>query len=117
MPRPRETVAWCHWQLGELALSAGDYEDGERRYRDALAALPDYYRAVAGLARSLAARGDMVSATAEAERAVRILPDLSSVALLGDLYSAAGRRQEAGAQYALVPAQTPWRGRRLRRAK
>ncbi len=42
VPRPRETVAWCHWQLGELSLSAGDYEDAERRYREALAALPDY---------------------------------------------------------------------------
>lgn len=102
VPRPRETVAWCHWQLGELSLSAGDYEDGERRYREALAALPDYYRAVAGLARALAARGDLLSATAEAERAVRILPDLSSVALLGDLYNAAGRKREAAAQYALV---------------
>ena len=102
VPRPRETVAWCHWQLGELSLSAGDYEDAERRYREALAALPDYHRAVAGLARALAARGDLLSATAEAERAVRILPELSSVALLGDLYNAAGRKREADAQYALV---------------
>lgn len=102
VPRRRETVAWCHWQLGELALSAGDYENGERRYRESLAALPDYYRAVAGLARALAARGDLLSATTEAERAVRILPDLSSVALLGDLYNAAERKREAAAQYALV---------------
>ena len=44
----------------------------------------------------------MLSATTEAERAVRILPDLSSVALLGDLYNAAERKREAAAQYALV---------------
>ncbi len=102
VPRDRETIAWCRSQLGELALSLGNYEDAERRYREALADFPDYYRAVAGLARALAARGDMASATTEAERAVRVLPDPSFVALLGDIYRASGKEKEAQAQYALV---------------
>src|SRR5262249_42906888 len=25
-PPPRETVAWCRWQLGETAFSTGDYQ-------------------------------------------------------------------------------------------
>jgi tetratricopeptide (TPR) repeat protein len=88
--------------LGELAFSLGNYEDAERRYREALTDFPDYYRAVAGLARALAARGDISSATIEAERAVRILPDPSFVAVLGDIYRASGREKEAEGQYALV---------------
>jgi tetratricopeptide (TPR) repeat protein len=102
VPRERETIAWCRWQLGELAFSLGNYEDAERRYREALVDFPNYYRAIAGLARALAARRDMTSATTEAERAVRVLPDPSFVAALGDLYRASGREREAQAQYALV---------------
>lgn len=102
VPRSRETVAWCRWQLGELAFSLGDYEQAERRCREALVEFPDYYRAITGLARALAARGDLTSAIAEAERAVRVLPDPSFVALLGDLYLASGREREAQTQYAVV---------------
>lgn len=102
VPRERETIAWCRWQLGELAFSLGNYENAERRYREALTDFPDYYRAVAGLARAHAARGDLTSATTEAERAVRVLPDPSFVAALGDVYRASGREREAQAQYALV---------------
>jgi tetratricopeptide (TPR) repeat protein len=102
VPRERETVAWCRWQLGELAFSLGKYEDAERRHREALMDFPDYYRAIAGLAHALAARGDMTSATTEAERAVRVLPDPTFVAMLGDIYRASEREKEAQAQYALV---------------
>lgn len=102
VPRQRETIAWCRWQLGELAFSLGKYEEAERRYRESLGEFPDYYRAIAGLARAVAARGDIAAATTEAERAVRVLPDPSFVAMLGDLYRVTGREKEAQAQYALV---------------
>ncbi len=46
---PRETVAWCRWQLGETAFSVGDYKTAEKHYRDALVTFPDYYRAVTSL--------------------------------------------------------------------
>ncbi|HET9532430.1 MAG TPA: tetratricopeptide repeat protein, partial [Blastocatellia bacterium] len=78
----RETVAWCRWQLGEIAFSKGDYENAEKHYRDALITLPDYYRAVGSLGRALAARGDLEGAIEQYERAVRILPDLTFVAAL-----------------------------------
>jgi tetratricopeptide (TPR) repeat protein len=101
-PPARETLAWLRWQLGELAFSIGDYDKAERHYRDALTIFPDYYRALAGLGRALAAKGVMNEAIASYERAVRVMPDPSFVAALGDLYSLTGRDREAAAQYALV---------------
>src|SRR5262249_9380074 len=99
---PRETVAWCRWQLGETAFAVGDYATAEQHYRDTLTTLPDYFRALASLGRVRAARGDRAGAIAQYERASRILPDPSFVAALGDLYKLAGREQDAAAQYRLV---------------
>lgn len=99
---PREIVAWCRWQLGETAFAGGDYETAERHYREALVTFPDYYRALASLGRVRAAVGDLPGAITQYERVVQILPDLSFVATLGDLYKLAGRDRDAAAQYALV---------------
>ena len=99
---PRETVAWCRWQLGETAFAAGDYETAERHYRDALVTFPDYYRALASMGRVRAARGDLAGAIKQYEQAVRRLPDPAFVAALGDLYQLAGREKDAAGQYALV---------------
>ena len=101
-PPARETIAWIRWQLGEIAFSVGDYTKAEQHYRDALTTFPDYYRALAGLGRALAAQSDFAGAITSYERAVQVLPDPSFVAALGDLYKLAGREQEAAAQYALV---------------
>jgi tetratricopeptide (TPR) repeat protein len=101
---PRETVAWCRWQLGETAFSVGDYAAAEQHYRDALTTFPDYFRALASLARVRAARGDLPGAIKQYERAVYILPDPTFVAALGDLYKLTGRDKDAAAQYALVEA-------------
>lgn len=99
---PRETVAWCRWQLGETAFASGDYPTAERHYRDALTTFPDYFRAVASLGRVLAAEGDLAGAIEQYEHAVHIIPDPSFVAALGDLYKLAGREKDVAAQYALV---------------
>src|SRR5262245_59130282 len=101
VPQSRETVAWCRWQLGETAFGAGDYDRAEKHYCDSLVTFPDYYRALAGLGRALAAKGAINSAIEHYERAVRILPDPASVSALGDLLQVAGRTKEAEAQYAL----------------
>jgi tetratricopeptide (TPR) repeat protein len=98
----RETVAWCYWQLGELAFSIGRYETAEQYYRDALTTFPDYFRAVASLGRVRAARGDLPDAIQQYERAVQIVPDPTFVTALGDLYRLAGRDQDAAQQYELV---------------
>ncbi|MBA3439307.1 MAG: tetratricopeptide repeat protein [Pyrinomonadaceae bacterium] len=99
---PRETVAWCRWQLGETAFAGGDYETAEQHYRDALVTFPVYYNALASLGRVRAARGDLQGAIEHYEQVVRRLPDPSFVAALGDLYKLAGREKEAATQYQLV---------------
>jgi tetratricopeptide (TPR) repeat protein len=99
---PRETVAWCRWQLGEIAFSTGDYEAAERHHRDALITLPNYYRALASLGRVLAARGDLAGAIEQYEHVTSILPDPVFIAALGDIYKLAGREREAASQYELV---------------
>jgi tetratricopeptide (TPR) repeat protein len=98
----RETVAWCRWQLGEVAFASGDYKRAEEHYRDALVTFPDYHRALASFGRTRAALGDLAGAIEHYERVTRILPDPSYVASLGDLYKLTGREQEAAQQYALV---------------
>ncbi len=102
-PPPRETVAWCHWQLGETAFSTGDYAQAEEQYRDALAVFPDHTPSLASLGRVRAARGDGNDAIAWYEQAVRRLPDnIAFVGALGDLYHLAGNEKAAQARYARV---------------
>ena len=101
-PPVGETVTWCRWQLGEIAFASGDYPTAERYYRDAVTTDPNFVRAHAALARVRAARGDYASAIAQYEQVVRIFPDLSFVAALGDLYVLVGREKDAHAQYMLV---------------
>jgi tetratricopeptide (TPR) repeat protein len=99
---PRETVAWCRWQLGEVAFSVGDYRAAERHYRDALITSPDYFNALASLGRVRAAQGDLPGAVETYQRAIQILPDPAFIAALGDLHRLAGREKEAAAQYESV---------------
>src|SRR5919197_1338619 len=72
VPASRETVAWCWWQRGEVEFAAGDYEQAERYYREALSAFPDYFRALAAAGRVRAARGDTAGAIEVYERAVPV---------------------------------------------
>jgi tetratricopeptide (TPR) repeat protein len=102
VPLQNETIAWCRWQLGEAAFSTGKYEQAERYYREALETLPNYYRALGSMARTRAALNDVPGAIDYGERAVRVLPDPTFVALLGDLYKISGREREANGQYSLV---------------
>ncbi len=99
---PRETVAWCHWQLGETAFAVGDYETAEQHYHKALTTFPGYFNALASLGRVHAARGDLADAIKQYEQAIQRLPDPTFVAALGDLYKLVGQEQEAARQYALV---------------
>ncbi len=102
VPIDRETVAWCRWQLGEVAFARGDYRGAEQAARDALVTFPGYYRAVASLGRARAAQGDLQDAIAQYEQVTKRLPDPIYVAALGDLYKLTGREREAATQYALV---------------
>ena len=99
---PKETVAWCQWQLGETAFAGGDYATAEKFYRDSLTTFPDYFRSLASLGRVRAGQGDMSGAIELYEKVVRIMPDPNFAASLGDLYKLAGRASDAANQYALV---------------
>ena len=99
---PKETVAWCQWQLGETAFAGGDYKWAEKYYRDSLVTFPDYFRSLASLGRVRAAQGDMSGAISSYEKVVHILPDPNFVASLGDLYKIAGQAADADNQYVLV---------------
>lgn len=101
-PPPRETVAWCHWQLGETAFSAGEYETAATHYRAALTVVPDYPQALASLGRILAGQGNLPAAIESYQRAIGISPDPAFIAALGDLFSLGGEENKAAAQYILV---------------
>jgi len=99
---PAETVAWCRWQLGEAAFAVGDYSTAEQQYKESLEGYPEYFRALASLGKTRAAQGDIKGAIEQLEHAVRIIPDPTFVATLGDLYKLDGREAQAAAQYRLV---------------
>ncbi len=97
-----ETIAWCHWQLGEVGMASGDLQKAAQHYRDALAAFSDYPHAVASLARYRAAQGDIQAAIATLEKIVGQHADPIDEAVLGDLYQLAGRDVEAQQRYSEV---------------
>ena len=99
VPRPRESVAWCQWQLGELSFASGDYRGAEERYKESLTTFPDYYRALASMARVRAAMDDLTGAISYCEKAIGIVAEPALLSLLGDLYKLAGRDAEATRQY------------------
>ncbi|MGB7069609.1 MAG: tetratricopeptide repeat protein [Pyrinomonadaceae bacterium] len=99
---PRETAAWCQWQLGETAFAIGDYTEARRYYSESLITYPDYFRSVASLAKVDAAGGDLLSAAKLYEKAIGIFPDPVFVAALGDIYKISGRETDAAAQYSIV---------------
>jgi tetratricopeptide (TPR) repeat protein len=102
-PRP-ENVAYTSVLLGNLYFNSGDLSFARLEYEAAERTLPDYPGALAGLARIAAAEGDLDQAAELLERAAEIYPTVEYVGLLGDVYFASGRREEAQRQYDLVEA-------------
>ncbi|MDP3767905.1 MAG: tetratricopeptide repeat protein, partial [Dehalococcoidia bacterium] len=97
-----ESIAWYRAQLARLYLDTGRYDDAERWFAEALATLPGYPLALAGLGAVEAARGDDEEAVAYYERAVAAVPQPSWLAALGDLYARAGDTEAARKQYETV---------------
>jgi tetratricopeptide (TPR) repeat protein len=98
----RETIAWCHWQLGETSFQIGNYRAAEIRYREALNAFPNYVRALGSLGRVRAALKDRSGAIEHYESAIKIVPEPGLLVALGDLYQLTGRAEDASRQYALA---------------
>src|SRR5215470_16006487 len=57
---------------GDALWASGLFDEAETRYRDALAKIPDLARGHHGMARSLAARGQLNQAMDEAQTALRL---------------------------------------------
>lgn len=99
-----ENTEYVRVQLGNLHFAAGDLTAAEGAYAASLARLADYPYALAGMARVTAARGDLTEAIDLYERASANIPVPELVIGLGEALEAAGRREEARDQYALVEA-------------
>ena len=57
-----ENTQWTRIQLGHLLERQGRIDEAEAEYRQALAVIPSYARAEAGLGSVAAARGDLAAA-------------------------------------------------------
>lgn len=97
-----DAVAFYQFQLGELRRSNGDLVRAEAAYTAALASLPNYVPAMAGLAAIYEATDRRAHAIRTLERATARLPQPELLAALGDLYALDGRTALAQRQYDLV---------------
>lgn len=100
--RPRESIAWAHWQLGAEHFTLGNLKEAETQYLAAFTSYPNYYRAAAGLAQVRAAQQRYLEAIDLYQKAMGIIPLPEYAAALGDLFMKIGRPEEAGKQYDLV---------------
>ncbi|GIW11597.1 MAG: tetratricopeptide repeat protein [Chloroflexi bacterium] len=99
-----EPRSWALAQLGHLHFLSGDLARAAAVYRRAEAETPGYHAARAGLARLAAAEGRYAEASALLEPVTLQTPLPEYLILLGDIYAAAGRSEEAQQQYRLVRA-------------
>ena len=99
---PRENLAWLYFELGERYFQTGDLENADLSYRSGIAADPNHYRSLAGLAKVRAAQGKLEESIKLYQHSIAIIPFPAYVAELGDVYKKRGRLNEAQQQYDLV---------------
>jgi tetratricopeptide (TPR) repeat protein len=97
-------MAFCHYQLGELAFNAGDIDEAEAQYRAGTAVAPTYLPLRQGLAKVAAARGDLPAAIAGYAELTAAAPTPDNLLPYAALLRAAGRPAEAADQLALAEA-------------
>ena len=100
--QPREHVAWAQSRLAATRFLTGDLPRAAEAYQDAVATLPGYHRALAGLAQVRAAEGRHPEAIELYRKALAVIPLPEYAAGLGDVFTKLGRTDEAQKQYALV---------------
>ena len=100
-----ENTEWTRIQLAGLLLKAGRIDQASREYAHALAVLPTYARAEAGMGAVAVARGDLAAAERWYLRASGHLPLPEVVAALGDVQSSRGEADAARESFALVRAE------------
>ncbi len=99
-----ENTQWVRVQLGHLHFNQNNLALAEREYARALALLPDYVPALAGLAQVRAAEGRYDAAVELYTRATQRMPLPEYVIALGDLHAKVGDQEQAQRQYELVQA-------------
>jgi tetratricopeptide (TPR) repeat protein len=97
-----ENTSWALVQLGNFYETIGKPDDAEDAYQRALQAYPGYVAALAGLANVDATRGKFDDAIALYKDVTARYPNPTYVIALGDIYTAAGKPEEASKQYGLV---------------
>jgi tetratricopeptide (TPR) repeat protein len=97
-----ENTQWTRVQLAALLLKSGHVDAAAKEYRHALALLPNYARAEAGLGAVAVARGNLAEAERWYDTAASHLPLPDIVAQLGDVRAARGDRAGAKDAYTLV---------------
>jgi tetratricopeptide (TPR) repeat protein len=99
---PRENLAWLYYEMGERYFQAGELDNAAKAYSAALAADPNHYRSLAGLAKVRAAQEQFEEAIRLYKLSINIVPFPQYIADLGDVYLKTGNRVEAQQQYELV---------------
>jgi tetratricopeptide (TPR) repeat protein len=99
---PRENLAWLYFEIGERYFQTGDLANADLSYQSGIAADPNHYRSLAGLAKVRAAQGKIEESIQLYQRSIAIIPFPAYVAELGDVYKKVGRMNEAQLQYDLV---------------
>jgi tetratricopeptide (TPR) repeat protein len=99
-----ENTQWVRVQLGNLYVAQNDLATAEHHYQVALARLPEYVHAQAGIARIRAAQSRYPEAIELYTRATTRMPLPEYVIALGDVYAKQGDQLQAQHQYDLVTA-------------
>ena len=97
-----ENTAWCATQLAMILYSTGAIIPADQTLQETLKKSPHNYRALALLGRVKAARKEYKAAIEYYRKSIEIVPQVDSLAALGDLYVLTGNKAEAEKQYALV---------------
>jgi tetratricopeptide (TPR) repeat protein len=97
-------IAFCRYQLGELAWQDGRLADAATQYTAGLAADPAYLPLREGQAKVAAARGQTDEALRDYAELTRIYPSSAYFLEYAELLRSAGRPAEADAQLALAAA-------------
>jgi tetratricopeptide (TPR) repeat protein len=100
----RADIAFCRYQLGELAAQAGQLDDAEAELTAGLVADPEYLPLRLGRARVAAARGQLDAALAGYADVVKRSPTPSTFVEYAELLRASGRETEATQQLELAVA-------------
>src|SRR5215475_3982576 len=97
-------VAFCRYQLGELAWQAGQLDEADMQYSAGLAADPGYLPLREGRAKVAAARGKTNTALRDYASLTQVYPSPAYFLEYADLLRSLGRNSDADAQVTLAAA-------------